>query len=81
MKLVTLKVIDLLFHQPIQRLCEERNIQNIFDAIILDEAQDYTPEEIDIFYRLCSRLFCVADERQKIYQGDEIYRANKTIHR
>ena len=51
-------------------LVTELGLTNIFEAILLDEAQDYTPEEICLFERLAKRLFCVADERQKIYNGE-----------
>ena len=52
-------------------LTDQLKLANIFDAILLDEAQDYTPDEIRLFARLTERLFCVADERQKIYNGEE----------
>jgi superfamily I DNA/RNA helicase len=53
------------------QIAENYKLNKIFDAILLDEAQDYTPDEIRLFTRLAERLFCVADERQKIYQGDQ----------
>jgi superfamily I DNA/RNA helicase len=40
-----------------------------FDAIFLDEAQDFLPEEIDIFCSLGRRIFAVADPKQKVYSG------------
>jgi len=52
-------------------LTEKLKLKNIYDAILLDEAQDYTPEEIRIFSKLTDRLICVADERQKIYNGED----------
>jgi superfamily I DNA/RNA helicase len=53
------------------QLVEKMKLANIFDAILLDEAQDYIPAEIELFSRLTERLFCVADERQKIYEGED----------
>jgi superfamily I DNA/RNA helicase len=44
-------------------------IPTIHDAILLDEAQDYLPAEIEVFSRLTRDLFAVADSRQKIYDG------------
>lgn len=41
-----------------------------YDAIFLDEAQDFLPEEIDIFCSLAKRIFAVADPKQKLYTGD-----------
>jgi len=52
-------------------VAESSGLSRIYDAILLDEAQDYTPAEIRLFARLAERLFCVADERQKIYDGDD----------
>lgn len=40
-----------------------------FDALLLDEGQDYTADEMRAFIALSERIFCVADERQKIYEG------------
>lgn len=55
------------FAKKIARLIEVRRLSNIYDAILLDEAQDYTQEEIDIFKQLGGQLFAVADSRQQIY--------------
>jgi len=60
-----------VFLHEMNELVSGLNLSNVFDAILLDEAQDYIPEEIQIFHRLAERLFCVADERQKIYSGAE----------
>ena len=46
-------------------------LQQLYDAILLDEAHDYLPEEIELFARLSGTLFAVADRRQKIYSGEE----------
>lgn len=58
-------------------LTDQFKLSNIFDAILLDEAQDYTPGEIRLFAKLTDRLFCVADERQKIYNGEDSIEAIK----
>ncbi|MDR7867748.1 MAG: UvrD-helicase domain-containing protein [Sporomusaceae bacterium] len=50
-------------------LIKQRRLSKIYDCILLDEAQDYLPEEIQLFEKLARKLFVVADERQKIYQG------------
>lgn len=59
------------FCEAVTSLVEELNVSNLFDSLLLDEAQDYSPEEIRLFARLTPRLFCVADERQKIYDGND----------
>lgn len=60
------------------RLADDMELANIFDAILLDEAQDYIPAEIQLFSRLTERLFCAADERQKIYEGEDSIEAIKS---
>lgn len=53
----------------VNNLINNKGLTQIFDCILLDEAQDYLPEEIQMFHKLAEHLFAVADERQKIYQG------------
>jgi len=55
------------FLEQLHQLVEKRKLLHIYDAILLDEAQDYLPEEIELFSRLARSLFAVADSRQKIY--------------
>src|SRR5437016_8972184 len=52
--------------KTIEKLVREKKLKNPYDAILLDEAQDYLPDEIHIFNRLAKNLFIVADSRQKI---------------
>lgn len=40
-----------------------------FDAVFLDEAQDFLPDEFAVFNSLAKRLFAVADSRQQLYRG------------
>lgn len=55
----------------LKELVQSRKLSNIFDAILLDEAQDYNSDEIELFSKLTSRLFAVADSRQQIYMGSD----------
>jgi superfamily I DNA and RNA helicase len=48
-----------------------KRLGHIYDAIFLDEAQDYLADEIELFRRLTPRLFAVADSRQRIYDVDD----------
>ena len=59
------------FAQELGNLIARRNLSNIYDAILLDEAQDYTLEEIAQFKRLGTQLFAVADSRQQIYKKED----------
>ncbi len=40
--------------------------ENQFDCILLDEAQDYSPDELEVISRFTSRLFAVGDSKQRI---------------
>lgn len=51
----------------IQQVVEQRQLSCLYDAIILDEAQDYLPGEIDVFLKLGEVVFAAADSRQHIY--------------
>lgn len=54
----------------VMRLVTDNHIQNVYQTILLDEAHDFLPEEIELFARLGRHLFAVADRRQKIYSGE-----------
>ncbi len=49
-------------------LLTKRGVSGIFDAILLDEAHDYTPAEVVMFRQLTKMLYAVADARQRIYR-------------
>jgi superfamily I DNA/RNA helicase len=59
------------FLSKLQDLIAAKNLGALYDVILLDEAQDYLPEEILIFRKLATTLFAVADSRQKIYPSDD----------
>ena len=44
--------------------------QNLFDCILLDEAQDYTSDELRILKQFTTRLFAVGDINQRIQSED-----------
>jgi UvrD-like helicase C-terminal domain/AAA domain len=56
-------------------LLESQSIPPEYQVLLLDEAQDYWPEEIEIFRKLTDRLFAVADSCQKIYAGGDAMHA------
>jgi superfamily I DNA/RNA helicase len=57
--------------EQVANLVSKERLGKVYDAILLDEAQDYTPQEIKLFSKLSERLFAVADSRQKIYTGED----------
>ena len=61
-----------MLNTQIRKLIDGRGLGKLYDAILLDEAQDYLPEEIGIFRHLGKALFAVADSRQKIYKGQDV---------
>jgi superfamily I DNA/RNA helicase len=52
-------------------LAKKKDLQNEYDAILVDEGQDYFPEEIRLFAKLGTALYAAADPRQKIYKGED----------
>jgi superfamily I DNA/RNA helicase len=59
------------FLEEIGKVIEKRKLKSVYDAILLDEAQDYWPEEITMFGKLAKVIFAVADPGQKIYGGPD----------
>lgn len=57
--------------EGVHSLIRKNKLSNLYEYILLDEAQDYLPEEIEIFNKLCKHIFAVADSKQKIYAGDD----------
>jgi superfamily I DNA/RNA helicase len=49
---------------------EAGRVGKLYQAILLDEAQDYLPEEIKIFSALADVIVATADFRQKIYSSE-----------
>jgi superfamily I DNA/RNA helicase len=56
-------------------------IQREYSCVLIDEAQDLLPGEIEVLRTLGGRFFGVADSRQKIYKGqDSIKQLENTIN-
>jgi DNA helicase IV len=55
----------------VEALIEAGKIGKLFDALLLDEAQDYTIREIKIFSHVASILVAAADEFQKVFNGQD----------
>ena len=47
------------------------NLKKSYSCVLIDEAQDFIPQEIEILCNLGIRFFAVADYRQKIYRGQD----------
>ena len=61
----------------VKSLIEAKKLSKLYDALLLDEAQDYLPEEIHIFRKLARRLYIVADSKQQIYKGQDSIELSK----
>lgn len=55
----------------LEYLINKQKIGVLFDALLLDEAQDYTPQEIRLLSKLSTVLVATADSRQKIYEIED----------
>jgi superfamily I DNA/RNA helicase len=55
--------------KALQGLRAHPNVKGAFDCILLDEAQDYMLEEIEMIRFLSKNLYAVADMDQRIYRG------------
>lgn len=50
-------------------LIDSNEIENIYDSLLVDEAQDYTDTELLVLRKLTTRLVFAADSRQSIYKA------------
>jgi len=63
----------------LQDLITNERISDVYDAILLDEAQDYTGEEINILNTLAKDIYAVGDLRQRIFQPNSSIEILKTL--
>ena len=56
--------------ERVAQLVRQRRLSGLYEAILLDEAHDFLPEEVELFSELGRTIFAVADRRQKIYSGE-----------
>lgn len=45
----------------------DKRLGQVYDTILIDEAQDLLPAEVELFKKLSRRIFATADAQQKIY--------------
>jgi superfamily I DNA/RNA helicase len=51
----------------LQKLAKKKRLQDILDCVLIDEAQDYSADEIEVISEFSESVFAVGDEGQKIY--------------
>jgi superfamily I DNA/RNA helicase len=69
-KAMDLKTARQLRADKVDELIKSGKVGKLYDALLLDEAQDYTPQEILIFSALSPIIIATADEYQKVYDVD-----------
>lgn len=63
----------------LSNLIDSKKLRNIYEYILLDEVQDYLPEEIGIFCKLSRHIYAVGDLNQKIYSGSDVFSRLETV--
>lgn len=53
-------------YDQLSAVAKQGKLENTHDVILLDEAQDYSPEEIELIHSFCERVFVVGDNNQQI---------------
>jgi superfamily I DNA/RNA helicase len=53
-------------YSALEKVAAEGKLENVHDVILIDEAQDYSAEEIALIARFAERVFAVGDKDQQI---------------
>jgi superfamily I DNA/RNA helicase len=53
-------------HEALSKVANEGKLENVYDVILVDEAQDYSAEEIGVIASFAERVFAVGDKNQQI---------------
>jgi superfamily I DNA/RNA helicase len=53
--------------EKIRSIVDDRRLGRLYDTILIDEAQDLLPAEVELFKTLSRHVFATADVQQKIY--------------
>jgi superfamily I DNA/RNA helicase len=64
------KTLRINILTELEKLAARDDPQNIYDCLLLDEAQDFSVREINVFRRLSRQVFAVGDRRQRILEDD-----------
>jgi len=65
--------------EQLKKLIDEEKTGPLYDAILIDEAQDYIPAEVEAFSQLGKVIFAVADPKQKVYDGPDSLETLRSI--
>lgn len=64
------EVVRARMHEGLKRLAGRVGDELKFDCILIDEAQDYSPDEIQLMQLFAKDIFAVGDNNQRIYEAD-----------
>lgn len=74
----------IVLAQAMMKLIEDAKLGAVYEALVLDEAQDYSPDEIKIFRHIAKILIASADIRQKIFEvadsSDTLQKCIKNVY-
>jgi superfamily I DNA/RNA helicase len=56
----------------LSELVSTGQLGKVIGTLLLDEAQDYWPAELDLFFAIADNVFVVGDSRQKLYDGADV---------
>ena len=59
-----------LIRQHLAEIVKSGKAEKSFDCILIDEAQDYSAEEISLIQNFTKQIFAVGDDQQRIYETD-----------
>ncbi len=63
--------------EKIALIAQDRHLGQLYDTILIDEAQDMLPAEVTLFKSLSRHIFATADPQQKIYSIPDSFPAVK----
>lgn len=63
--------------EKIESIIHDRHLGQLYDTILIDEAQDLLPAEVALFRGLSRHIFATADPQQKIYSIPDSFPAVK----
>jgi len=59
--------------QRVRDVVRREGYGKLYEAIILDEVQDYYPDELELFFEIANVVHAAGDSRQQIYPNDSDY--------
>ena len=61
------KEVRARLYAELKSLAAQRNADNVYDCLLIDEGQDYSADEMDVIRSFANHVFVVGDNKQRIY--------------